>query len=123
MPGNRSGVDAGELGQSWDATFGGQAKFPADLSSMDWESLNELRLKYQNDPMAQQVLAPLEHQAYVREQTQQNPVAGAVMGAVLEPGYQLAKKVGLFNGQGATPASMDQVLGSLKGVKQGIFGQ
>jgi len=90
-----------------------------DYSRLTFEQLRALRAQYPDDSPMQAQLAPYEHQAFAREQTQRNPLAGAGL-AVAVPGYALAKLLGISHGR--TPASWDEVAGGYRGIGQGLAG-
>ena len=71
-------------------------------------------------------IAPLEHQAFAREETQTNPVRGALASGIIMPVYQGLKMLGqnaaslLNQNDGvSTPPSLDQILATYKGIGQG----
>jgi hypothetical protein len=73
-------------------------------------------------------LAPAEHQAFAREWTAENPLVAAPSLAVAAPLYYAAKNpllmaaaqhMGLV-GPDATPASLDQLISSYKGILEGL---
>ena len=72
--------------------------------------------------------APYEHQAFARGFVEEHPWTGPPLLALASPGYQLAKlppfmpysqKLG-FVGEGASPASLDQLLHEFRGIGQGM---
>ncbi len=89
-----------------------------------WLQLIGDRYKAGSNQALQQQLAPLEHQAYYREQTAQNPLM-ALPYAAMEPAYQAAKATGIMGALGqtdeqTTPASLQQIIASWKGTAQGL---
>ena len=73
-------------------------------------------------------LAPLEHQAFAREWTQEHPLLAPASLAVAAPLYYLAKQPAMLAlaqqlglvGPNATPASLEQLQGSYSGIGQGL---
>lgn len=73
-------------------------------------------------------LAPLEHQAFAREWTAENPAIAAPSLAVAAPLYYAAKNPLLMSlaqrmgvvGENATPASLEQLIASYKGILEGL---
>lgn len=72
-----------------------------------------------SDRLDDELLAPLEHRAFAREYVGENPVSGAIGVGAAIPAYQLAKLLGL-GGEGATPASWDQLFGGYHGILEGL---
>lgn len=81
----------------------------------------------------QQELAPLEHRAYTREATMENPLTGLAAGLVLNPGYEALKAMprGVQEAAAAispkldvtksrSGASMQNVMGGLLGTAEGL---
>jgi hypothetical protein len=65
----------------------------------------------------QEVLAPLEHKAFAREYTKENPLMAPAM--LTAPAlYYLAKKMRLMGAR--TPPSIDQVFAGMEGTIQGL---
>ena len=92
-----------------------------DYESMPWLDLMKLRYAYANDPQMQAVLAPYEHRAYYREMAQDNPYKAMAM-SVIEPAYQGVKALGILpSNEMTTPASLNQITESLKGIREGLF--
>ena len=90
-----------------------------DYSRMSFEQLRGLRASYPDNSPMQAILAPYEHQAFAREQTEANPLAAPGM-AVAVPGYALAKLLGMSHGR--TQPSWEQVVGGYRGIGQGLMG-
>ena len=89
------------------------------LGNLSHEELLRLRAATK-DPARQAELAPMEHQAFAREQVQSNPLSAlGLLGAI--PAYQLAKLLGLQEAR--TPPSMAQLLAGFKGIGQGLSGK
>ena len=92
--------------------------------NMTHEELYGLRLKHRKDPKAQELIAPMEHAAFAREQGDNGVVDPLVTGFVLNPGYQMAKIVGadkLFfdRDEMTTPSSFAELFGGMRGGLQG----
>ena len=86
--------------------------------SMSFQDLWLLRGATSDDPLMQEILSPLEHRAFAREFTRENPLnALGLLAAV--PGYQVAKMVGRA-GAPRTAPSMQQFWGGLQGIAQGL---
>lgn len=107
-------------------SFGGNIK---ELNGWSHADLSRLREKFANNQMMQSLLAPLEHRAFAREWTAENPMVAAPSLAAAIPAYYLAKqpvalqamqKLGLV-GEGATPASFEQMKQSYQGVGEGLW--
>ena len=98
---------------------------PEDMDNMDFYRLMQAR--EQADAQGNEQLAPYEHQAYARELTQENPI-NALGLAVAAPAYYVAKQPALMGlsqklgivGEGATPASMEQLKRAYRGIYQGL---
>lgn len=86
---------------------------------MSNEELMQLRKQYNQDTEAQDVLAPLEHQAFAREWTQENPFAATVSLPFAIPAYTAAKYLGL-TGSRSSP-SLSQLTAGYKGLGQGLW--
>lgn len=100
---------------------------PGLLDDLSHAELFNLREKARGTPDFQK-LAPAEHGAFAREWTQEQPWLAAPSLAVAAPLYYLAKqqpivdiakRLGLV-GQDATPASLDQLAASYRGIGQGL---
>lgn len=82
----------------------------------------ELYLARGNAPAELQAkLAPLEHQAFAREWTQDNPLLAAPSLAVAIPAYTAAKALGLTGAR--SPASLAEMLAAYRGIWQGLRGR
>ena len=95
--------------------------------SLTHAQLFNMREKARGTPEFQR-LAPAEHGAFAREWTQEMPWLAAPSLAVAAPLYyaakqrpliELAQKLGLV-GPDATPASLEQLLASYRGIGQGL---
>lgn len=74
-----------------------------------------------NDPR-QAALGPLEHEQFVQEAVQQNPLMALPMGLVGIPGYTLGKAAGMIQGT-RSPASLDELLAGYRGLWTGLAGR
>jgi hypothetical protein len=70
------------------------------------------------DHKMQDVLGPIEHQAWAREYTAEHPVTGTLANLFLVPAYTAAKALGLRSGRSG--ASMDEMKAGYTGTLQGI---
>lgn len=86
--------------------------------TMSFQDLWLLRDATSDDPLMQEILSPLEHRAFAREFTRENPLnALSLLAAV--PGYQIAKLTGRA-GAPRTAPSMQQFWGGVQGIAQGL---
>lgn len=93
-----------------------------ELAGLDHASLYQLRERNQDNPALQTVLAPLEHRAFAREATKENPLM-AVPIALATPIYAAGKGLGLINGSrsgGGNP--LGQIGAGFTGVAEGLAG-
>lgn len=103
-----------------------------NLSTASHSSLANLRGMVGPGEMQSQ-LAPFEHRAFTREATMENPLMGAVTGAVLNPGYEALKAMPqpiqqaaaaispkLDVTQSRSGASMQNLVGGLLGTVEGL---
>lgn len=80
------------------------------------------------DQAMQPLLAPYEHRAFAREWTQESPLVAAPSLAAAAPLYYVGKQkplIGLMQrfgwvGPEATPASLEQLVQSYKGIAEGL---
>ena len=86
-----------------------------DYAGLSHEELLRLR---EREGSLQELLAPLEHQAFAREWMRANPVSAGVSLPVAIPAYQLAKLLKLVGSR--TPASLDQLFGGYTGMVEGM---
>jgi len=91
----------------------------ADLSSMPWSDLYQLRMKT-TDPLQQAMIAPYEHRAYAREQVQDNPLMAPVFAAAV-PAYQAFKAITGPEDATSTPPSWAQVKQGYQGIGEGLY--
>lgn len=98
-----------------------------NLAEASFESMTRAR----NAPEAaglQQVLAPYEHRAYLREMAADSPILGTVAGTVMAPGYEAMKALPPSMQRAAaalTPAldvTKSRSGASMESVKQGLLG-
>lgn len=85
-----------------------------------WSHSDLLRLRNSlpdNDPR-QRTLGPLEHAAFAREWTMENPWLAVPSLAVSIPGYSLAKMFGAQRGR--SRASLGEMAQSYRGVGSGL---
>ena len=90
-----------------------------DYSRLTFDQLRALRDAYPDDSPMQAQLAPMEHQAFAREWTQDNPLVAAPSLAVSIPGYALAKLLGIQHGR--TKSSLAEMAGGYRGIGQGLW--
>ena len=98
-----------------------------NLAQASMESMTRAR----NSPYAknlQNVLAPYEHRAFLREMSSINPVLGTVTGGVMSPGYEAMKALPPEAQRAAAAVSpaLDvtkaRSKASIESVKQGLLG-
>lgn len=100
-----------------------------DLLNLSHAQLAMMRDKVKPGSKEDQALAPYEHGAFAREWTTENPLLAAPSLAVATPLYYLAKQKPILSaaqslglvGEGATPASFDQLKQSYSGIGQGLL--
>ena len=87
-----------------------------DLESLSHEELSRMR----NAPEAdQELLAPLEHQAFAREYASESPLlALGLLGAI--PAYQLGKSLGLIGSRTGASQPGAQMAAGYRGLGQGL---
>ena len=98
------------------------------LTELSHAQLSMLRDKVAGGSPEDAALAPLEHQAFAREWTQEQPLLAPASLAVAAPLYYLAKQPAMLElaqrlglvGPNATPASLEQLRGSYSGIGQGL---
>jgi len=83
-----------------------------------WAELRALRGKLPPEHPWQVQLAELEHQAYAREKVAGEGPLEALRMAILVPGYQAAKGLGVLRGR--TPASLGQLQAGYRGILEGL---
>lgn len=72
-----------------------------------------------NNKIAQNILGPMEHQAFAREWTRENPLLAVPSLAVATPLYYLAKTTGLMKGR--SDPSLAELKAGYRGIFQGLF--
>lgn len=82
------------------------------------QTFNELRAARNLPGADQQKLAPMEHRAFAREWTQENPLLAVPSLAFAIPGYAVAKKLGLIGAR--TQPSLEQIGQSYLGIFDGL---
>ena len=87
----------------------------SELAQSSWTDLLALRAQPGAD---QRMLAPLEHRAYAREYTQENPWIAAPSLAVAIPAYTALKALGIKKAR--SPASMNEVVQGYAGIMDGL---
>lgn len=102
-----------------------------DLEKMDFPTLLGLRQSNADNDQVQQVLAPYEHKAFVKQFVKDNPFIGAPSMLFATPGYFVAKKLGFTNflrdigyweksDVKETPPSVKQMAGAYAGLVEGV---
>jgi len=87
-----------------------------DLSKLSHAELYQLREKQKG--LADQLrLAPLEHRAFAREVTANNPLMALSLGAAI-PLYSASKALGISKAR--TPANLDEITGGFTGIGEGL---
>lgn len=81
-------------------------------------TFNELRMLREQPGADQEKLAAMEHRAFAREWTQENPVVAPLSLAFAIPGYALAKQLGLMSGR--SKPSFHQMGQSYLGIVDGL---
>lgn len=82
------------------------------------QTFSELRAARDLPGADQQKLAPMEHRAFAREWTQENPLLAVPSLAFAIPGYAVAKKLGLIGAR--TQPSLEQIGQSYLGIFDGL---
>jgi hypothetical protein len=90
---------------------------PEKLEALSHAALYNMRANTKS-PEMQQVLAPLEHQAFAREFVQEKPVLGTASLAVAAPLYELAKALGAVRAR--SDPSLESLGAAYKGIGQGL---
>jgi hypothetical protein len=95
-----------------------------NLANKSLDELMFMRAQAGKDMNAQQQIAPYEHRAWAREVVGQNPLM-ALPYAVMIPGYQAAKAVGLLQSNDpnhpTTRPSWEQLKQGFTGVGEGLL--
>ena len=94
-----------------------------DLGDYSFNQLYNMRQSYPSGHPIQEILGPLEHQAFVREFVQERPLLHGAAMALAIPAYSYAKHVGQPLGyyQDATPASWEEMGKAYQGLGQGLM--
>ena len=88
-----------------------------DPSTLTHAEILRLRNSIPADDAQQAFLAPIEHAAFAREATAENPLS-AIPLALAIPAYSGAKAIGLTNAR--SPATLDEVLQAYRGIGRGL---
>jgi hypothetical protein len=80
--------------------------------------LLDLRRMFDGDDRMQAILGPMEHEAFAREYTEENPWIGAPAMVAGIPAYTAAKALGLHGGR--SPASINEIAQAYRGVGEGL---
>lgn len=72
-----------------------------------------------NDPM-QASIGPMEHAAFAREWTEEQPYFAVPSLLAAIPAYTAAKYLGLFGGKNRSPASLEEMAEAYRGMGQGL---
>ena len=85
---------------------------------MTHDELLRLRAMFDGDNEMQAMLGPMEHEAFAREQVEDDPWRGVPAMLAGIPAYTAAKALGLHGGR--SPASMNEIAQAYRGVGQGL---
>lgn len=88
-----------------------------DLSKMSHSELIALRDTNRADKDFQNKIAPFEHRAFTRERVKENPLTAPAL-AVIVPGYNLAKALGIR--EGSSDTLVEATKQGLKGIGEGL---
>ena len=91
---------------------------PVDYRAMSHAELLRLRNALPPDDPRQAELAPLEHAAFAREWTAENPLVAVPALAVSIPGYSVAKSAGLTSAR--TPGNISEMVEGFRGMGRGL---
>lgn len=80
--------------------------------------LYNLRAKYPRDDYMQGILGPMEHAAFAKEWTMDNPYLAVPSLMLAIPAYTAAKSMGLLNNR--SPASIDEIFSGFEGLLSGL---
>jgi hypothetical protein len=90
------------------------------LDSMSFGDTYLLRKMVGNEnKTAQNIVAPYDHQAYVREAVAAEPGLGTVQQSILIPGYTATKALGMQ--QSRSDPSLTEMYRGYKGIYQGLL--
>lgn len=90
----------------------------ADRQPLSQHELLRLRAMFDGNDDMQAMLGPMEHEAFAREYTEENPWVGAPAMLAAAPAYTAAKALGLHGGR--SPASMNEIAQAYRGVGEGL---
>lgn len=103
------------------ALMANQMPDQAQLTALPHPDLVQLRDQFNNNPQAQAMLAPAEHQAFAREFATESPFKAAVSLPFAIPAYTAAKYLGLpIAANSRSQPSMDEISAGYKGLGQGL---
>lgn len=91
---------------------------PLDRRQLTHADLLNLRAAFDGDPRMQAMLGPMEHEAFAREQVEDDPWRGVPAMLAGIPAYTAAKALGLHGGR--SPASMNEIAQAYRGVGEGL---
>jgi hypothetical protein len=86
---------------------------------MDWTQLYNLRASLPRDDYLQGILGPIEHGAFAREWTKENPWLAVPSLTFAIPAYTAAKATGLLSNR--SPASVDEIFAGYGGMLRGLL--
>lgn len=90
---------------------------PKQLEGLSHADIYALRDRAGEKHPSQDMLAALEHQAYAREATKDNPLMALSL-AFATPAYGLSKALGITPGWGKDV--LGEIMGGYKGIAQGL---
>ena len=90
----------------------------ANRRGMTHAELLNLRRVFENDDEMQAMLGPMEHEAFAREQVEDDPLRGVPAMLAGIPAYTAAKALGLHGGR--SPASWNEIGQAYRGVGEGL---
>jgi hypothetical protein len=91
---------------------------PLNRGQLSHDELLRLRAMFNGDDDMQAMLGPMEHEAFAREYTEENPWLGPPAMLAGVPAYTAAKALGLHGGR--SPASMNEIAQAYRGVGEGL---
>ncbi len=87
-------------------------------AALSLAQLQKMRNEAGDNPALQQVLGPMEHQAFAREYAQNSPVQAAVSLPFAIPLWTAAKALGIQPAR--SPASLEEIKSGYTGLLQGL---